>query len=120
MQDSLEAPATSPATPQQQREYARARKARKQARRESAKVKRDLPLPAIPKEIWDFMVALAGEKQARKSARFVAKRREDFLDTSPAIRAATVLKDGLMIVETALLSDSEKAALAEFAGRVCK
>lgn len=100
-----------------QQQYAAARKARKAEQRSRAKSlppKEPKPLKLtidIPEERLAWMIARFGLKRVMRSVKAISDRREAFLDTDPAIRAAATVKDGFLYVDCSQLNESQRNAV---------
>ena len=102
------------------KEFAKARKAQKKAQRDRAAAMEPKPesLPDISSDRLNAMIALFGRKAVMQSLHAVAARRERFLDSDPAIRAAATIENGLLIINTESLSESQRRAVIEYAQEV--
>ena len=102
-------------------EFAKARKAQKKAQRERASAMEagteSLPID-IPSDRLNAMIALFGRKAVMRSLNAVAMRRERFLDSDPAIRAAATIENGLLIIDTESLSESQRRAVIGYVKEV--
>ncbi len=103
----------NPATAQRQREYAKARKARK------TKGFANEPLQGkrvrFPPEVKKALIAQVGRKRFDSSMRFIVNRREAFLNTDPAIRAAATIEGGKLSIDTSKLNAEQTQAVLAFA-----
>ena len=119
LQDSPESAAPQPASPQQQRQYAKARRAAKKAQRERADrmpPKAEAPAPDIPESLINLLTAIAGRKAVQEALRTVATKREIFLKATEGTNAVKSFDGRRMVVDTGLLDSDQLELLRSYGG----